>query len=47
LWVLAAAVLGFAILTGNPITAIGAHIVLHIASALHGVETTVTLPPHY
>ena len=35
------------LLTGNPITAIGAHIVLHVASVLHGVETTVTLPPHY
>jgi hypothetical protein len=35
------------LLTGNPITAIGAHIALHVASVLHGVETTVTLPPHY
>jgi len=35
------------LLTGNPITAFGAHIALHVASVLHGVETTVTLPPHY
>jgi hypothetical protein len=35
------------LLTVNPITAIGAHIALHTASVLHGVETTVTLPPHY
>jgi hypothetical protein len=35
------------LLTGSPVTAIGAHIALHVASALHGVETTVTLPPHY
>lgn len=36
-----------ALLTGSPLTAIGAHIALHVASVLHGVETTVTLPPHY
>ena len=35
------------VLTGSPLTAIGAHIALHVASVLHGVETTVTLPPHY
>jgi hypothetical protein len=31
----------------NPITAVVAHVALHIASAIHGVDTTVTLPPHY
>jgi hypothetical protein len=36
-----------ALLTGNPITAIVAHVALHVTSVLHGVETTVTLPPHY
>jgi hypothetical protein len=36
-----------ALLTASPLTAIGAHIALHVASVLHGVETTVTLPPHY
>ena len=35
------------ILTGNPIAAVAAHVVLHVASALHGIDTTVTLPPHY
>jgi hypothetical protein len=35
------------LLAGNPITAIVAHVVLHVASVLHGVDTTVTLPPHY
>jgi hypothetical protein len=35
------------VLTGSPLTAIGAHVALHVASVLHGVETTVTLPPHY
>ena len=35
------------LLTGNPITAVGAHIMLHVASVLHGIDTTVTLPPHY
>lgn len=34
------------LVTGSPIAAIGAHVALHIASVLHGVETTVTLPPH-
>ena len=35
------------VLTGSPLTAIGAHVALHVTSVLHGVETTVTLPPHY
>ncbi|WP_166179205.1 hypothetical protein [Rubrobacter tropicus] len=35
------------LLTFNPLTAIGAHAALHVASVLHGVDTTVTLPPHY
>jgi hypothetical protein len=35
------------VLTGSPLTAIGAHVALHVASVLHGIETTVTLPPHY
>lgn len=34
------------LLAGNPFAAIGAHVVLHIASVFHGVDTTVTLPPH-
>jgi hypothetical protein len=35
------------LLTGNSLTAIGAHVALHVASVPHGVETTVMLPPHY
>jgi hypothetical protein len=38
--------LGF-LLTANPITAVFAHIAMHIASVVHGIDTTVTLPPHY
>ena len=35
------------LLSGNPITAIMAHIAMHIASVVHGITSTVTLPPHY
>jgi hypothetical protein len=35
------------LLTANPITAVFAHIAMHIASVWHGINTTVTLPPHY
>jgi hypothetical protein len=35
------------LLMANPITAWGAHVALHVASVLHGIDTTVTLPPHY
>lgn len=38
--------LGF-LLTANPLTAVIAHIIMHIASVFHGIDTTVTLPPHY
>jgi hypothetical protein len=34
------------VLTGNPITALVAHVVLHVTSVIHGVDATVTLPPH-
>jgi hypothetical protein len=50
---LAAPLLGNGVMTagyllmGNPITAVGAHVALHVASVLHGIDTTVTLPPHY
>jgi hypothetical protein len=36
-----------ALLAANPLVALAAHVVLHLASALHGIDTTVTLPPHY
>jgi hypothetical protein len=35
------------LLTANPLTSVIVHIVLHVASAIHGVDATVTLPPHY
>jgi hypothetical protein len=38
--------LGF-LITANPLTAVIAHIALHIVSVWHGIDTTVTLPPHY
>jgi hypothetical protein len=38
--------LGYLLAT-NPLTAIGAHVALHVTSVLHGIDTTVTLPPHY
>jgi hypothetical protein len=38
--------LGF-LITANPLTAIIAHIALHVVSVWHGIDTTVTLPPHY
>lgn len=31
----------------NPISAIGSHVVMHIAAVWHGSERTVQLPPHY
>lgn len=34
------------LLTGNPLAAILAHIVMHVAAVLHGMGTTVQLPPH-
>lgn len=35
------------LLSSNPITAVLGHIALHVASVVHGVDATVTLPPHY
>lgn len=34
------------IATGSPVAAMGSHMVMHIAAALHGADTTVQLPPH-
>jgi hypothetical protein len=34
------------LLTTNPIAAVAGHVILHIASVLHGAATTVNLPPH-
>jgi hypothetical protein len=35
------------IVTGNPFSAVLSHIAMHIAAVVHGLETTVQLPPHY
>jgi hypothetical protein len=35
------------LLTANPITPIVAHVAMHVAAVLWGIETTVQLPPHY
>lgn len=34
------------LLSGNPLGAIGAHVVMHLAAVLRGPETTLQLPPH-
>jgi hypothetical protein len=34
------------LVTGSPFTPVVAHIAMHIAAVLHGMETTVQLPPH-
>lgn len=38
--------LGF-VLTTNPLTAWVSHVAMHVASVLHGMDTTLQLPPHY
>jgi membrane protease YdiL (CAAX protease family) len=35
------------VVTGNPLSAILSHAVMHIAAVLHGTEATVQLPSHY
>ena len=35
------------LLTRSPLAPIGAHIAMHVAGVLHGMETVVQLPPHY
>jgi hypothetical protein len=35
------------LLTGSPITPLAGHITMHIVAVLHGMETTVQIPPHY
>jgi len=34
------------LITRNPLTAVVPHIAMHVASVIHGPETTVQLPPH-
>jgi hypothetical protein len=35
------------LLTGNPLAPLIAHVLMHAAAVMHGMETTVQLPPHY
>jgi hypothetical protein len=35
------------LLTGSPLAAILFHVAMHVAAVLHGMETTLQLPPHY
>lgn len=35
------------VLTRSPLAPIGAHIAMHVAGVLHGMESVVQLPPHY
>jgi hypothetical protein len=35
------------LLSGNPLTPLVGHIVMHVTAAVHGLETTFQLPPHY
>jgi hypothetical protein len=35
------------LLTGSPLAAIVTHVIMHGAAVLHGMETTLQLPPHY
>lgn len=35
------------LLTGSPAASIIGHVIMHVAAVLHGINTTVQLPPHY
>ncbi len=35
------------LLTMNPLGAVLSHIAMHVAAVLHGISTTIQLPPHY
>jgi hypothetical protein len=35
------------LLAGNPLAPVIAHVIMHVAAVLHGMSTTVQLPPHY
>lgn len=44
---------GNAVITGSylvsrsPLAAVLSHVIMHVAAVMHGIETTVQLPPHY
>jgi hypothetical protein len=33
--------------SGSPLAAIVSHVIMHVAAVVHGMESTVQLPPHY
>ena len=35
------------LLTGSPLAPVVTHVIMHVAALLHGMETTLQLPPHY
>ena len=35
------------LLTGSPLAAVATHAIMHTAAVLHGMETTLQVPPHY
>jgi hypothetical protein len=35
------------LLAGNPLAPVLAHVIMHVAAVLHGMETTMQQPPHY
>lgn len=35
------------LLTGSPVAPIASHVLMHAAAVVHGIATTVQLPPHY
>lgn len=34
------------LLTGSPLTPIVAHVLMHVAAVVHGIDTVIQLPPH-
>lgn len=35
------------LLTGSPLAPVLTHVIMHVGAVLHGMETTLQLPPHY
>ncbi|HWE15644.1 MAG TPA: hypothetical protein VG758_00455 [Hyphomicrobiaceae bacterium] len=35
------------LLSGSPLAAVATHVVMHMAAVLHGMDTTLQVPPHY
>jgi hypothetical protein len=35
------------VLTGSPLAAVATHVIMHVTAVMHGMETTLQLPPHY